>query len=267
MLSLRLSFYSLVIICLLVSAAPPALAKDTPQSNETAKILFIGNSYTYWVEDILKFVLERSENDGSLFEFHTRGSTPLAYFAEDAATLKKIREGGFSYVVLQEWSRGVGRKGESADQFEDSLLKLNKVIRESGAEPLLYMTWGRDDFSGYKSYADMNAKIVAGYEQAAERHKVGVLAVGKVWGALREKDEEFGLSFYEDSIGHPSTKGQIVVASVFFKALFNDPLAWDYLVSDVLSPSQWLAIKEATERFVTPLQQNIEKTNIPAVSQ
>jgi len=149
-------------------------AKDAPQTNKPLKVLFIGNSYTYWIEDVLQFVLERSSYSKSSFEFHTRGSTPLAYFAEDQATKRKIAEGGFDYVVLQEWSKGVGRGGETAEQFEKSLTLLTKTIRASGAAPLLYMTWGRDDAEGYDNYTDMNAKIIAGYERAGSRHDVEI---------------------------------------------------------------------------------------------
>ncbi len=43
---------------------------------------------------------------------------------------------------------------------------------------------------------------------------------------LRTKNKSFGKSLYEDEIGHPSSKGKLLIASAFFKAFFDDSLAW-----------------------------------------
>jgi len=218
--------------------------EDQLPNYKAAKVLFVGNSYTYWVEDVLNFIVQHPSYSESKFEYHTRGATPLAYFAEDETLHTKIEKGEFDYVVLQEWSLGVGGLSGNTKDFHSSVETLSKLIRKSGAAPVLYMTWGRDNTDPYDGFADMSKRVSAGYIEAA-----------KLFDAradIRNPNEELGLELYEDGT-HPSLKGQVLIAAAFFKALFNDRLEWGAAFSEHLTEKEWTLIEEAVSKRVKPL--------------
>ena len=211
--------------CLIISNF--ASAKSEVSTDKT-KILFIGNSYTFWIEDILNDALKKSEfKDSAQFEFHTKGSTNLGYFAQDGKLTLKLLTEGYDVVVLQEWSRGVGNTTETTKIFHDALYSF-RDLSNNRFESVLYMTWGRENAGGYKSYKNMHKRVSQGYKTAAQEYDMKLAPVALVWNKVFKELEKFerGHELYEDSIGHPSKKGQMLIASVFFKMFFNDNLSW-----------------------------------------
>lgn len=225
------TFSNIVIMLFLISAiSNAALAKDTtPTGSDKTRILFIGNSYTYWLEDILnKTLKESAHRDKAEFSFLTRGSTGLSEFASDIGNVGvKVMSGDWDYVVLQEWSQGVGSSPENTKTFNRALYRFREYTGDRHPA-ILYMTWGRDNPRNYKNYKDMHKKISRGYRDAAYEHNMKLAPVGLVWHKVRTELEKSGRAseLYEDEIGHPSSKGQAIIASVFFKFFFNDDLAW-----------------------------------------
>ncbi len=112
--------------------------QETAPYAQTLKVLFIGNSMTfYWaIPESLEAMLEtgttelriephRSLHGGKWLEFH--------YNNTDAVDL--IKNGGFDFVVLQE---GSGHPLKDPDLFFEYAEKFDSVIRKSGAHSLLY---------------------------------------------------------------------------------------------------------------------------------
>ena len=62
---------------------------------------------------------------------------------------------------------------------------------------------------------------------------------------MRTNNEKLGMELYADANGHPTQKGQVLIAGVFFKLLFNDKLNWQNQVSEILSDEEWTEIKRA----------------------
>lgn len=243
--------YSSILLLIAVSFSYVSLADDAKEVEaKSAKVLFVGNSYTYWVEDVLNFILSNSEYGDSKFDFHTRGATPLAYFAEDDELSVKIKNGDFDYVVFQEWSAGVGNNEESTKSFEESLFRLAKLSRDAGSEPLLYMTWGREGVDGYEGFSDMSERVAAGYLAAGKANSIPVIPVGKIWQDVRTKNEVLGQGLYEDGT-HPSIKGQVLITAAFMRAIYSDPLEWGSAFSSYMTEEEWLLIKGSVEKHIS----------------
>ena len=217
--------WALVILLLLLAVSNNAFAE---KGLDKTRILFIGNSYTNWIEDALKSTLKEShQNDKVEFSFITRGSTGLNYFAHDFDVLTKIMASEWDYVVLQEWSQGVGSSPENTKAFNDALYRFRDSLT-GRSTPVLYMTWARENAQNYKSYKDMHKKVSRGYKDAAKEYGMKLAPVGIVWDKVRSELEKEGRGneLYEDDIGHPSAKGQAVITSVFFSLFFQDKLEW-----------------------------------------
>jgi len=128
-------FYLVVVISTAASA----------QSEIPEKVLFVGNSYTYFwnlpqtvaqmaIDKGISMATRQSTVGGSNLGQHWRAERGLK-------SVNLIKEGDFDAVVLQDFSM-------SAINTPDSLLHYGKLlgdlIKSKGAQAYLYMTWARE---------------------------------------------------------------------------------------------------------------------------
>ena len=103
---------------------------------DTLKVLFVGNSYTYFsnlpqmvslISDSTdtKLITEKSTAGGARLSQHWKGERGLT-------TMEKIKEGRYDIVVLQEQSMGTI---EQPDSFLLYAKKLSEFIQDQGAKP------------------------------------------------------------------------------------------------------------------------------------
>jgi hypothetical protein len=111
---------------------PPTATPELPR-----RILFIGDSYTFWLDQHLKN-LAASEDPPLVIETLgvTSGGASLEQHWKLTLGLKVIREGNWDVVVLQEdlslyWSQ--------LDKFYDYARQFDEEIQKTGAHTVLYM--------------------------------------------------------------------------------------------------------------------------------
>lgn len=231
------------------------LADDATQNSkqkETSKILFIGNSYTYYnsLDGMVEAMLnvsgvpaeaQRSAPGGWRLRQHFNGEVPKKR-PEMKPTPDWIKSSDWDFVVLQEQSAGaVAERAE----FLEFGKKLCDMIHENcpDAKVLLYQTWGRCDgmFDGYGDDESRKAEVLAAWEKrysapndaTVEALKDGmqggyaalaaatgatVVPVGK---AFKEAGDKVDLHADEKEAKphHPSPAGTYLGACVFFKTI------------------------------------------------
>jgi hypothetical protein len=221
--------------CLLgfFSCAPQARLAPGPEPRAALKrvvdrgnlaVLFVGNSYSFGVPKA--FAKLAKDHGKSVRVGHaTYGGWTLKRHAANEPTLRKIREGRWDVVVLQEqseipaWS---SRKRDTA--MFPPLRTLVTEVRKTGAVPVLYQTWGRRD--GAKGHLGddfhaMSARLRSGYQAAAQNAGgLLVIPVGDAWE--KEFSAGQGPNLYMDDGSHPSTLGNELTAKVFYQAFFGD---------------------------------------------
>ena len=185
------------------------------EGKETLKVLFVGNSYTYWhkLDQIVtlfsdqaetKLETERVTIGGAKLREHWWGERGLK-------TKEKIRNGKYDIVVLQEYSLG-------AIHDADSLRKYGKLfcdyIRENGAKPYLYVTWAREKVPQYQE------AINRVYAEVANENRAIVVPVGKTWERARQLRPTFGI--YHTDGSHPSAMGTYLTACVFIATILHE---------------------------------------------
>jgi hypothetical protein len=193
------------------------------------RILFIGNSYTAQIKDSFTYMLTNSSHKATTCEFITKGGATLKQHLANEKIKEQIRSGNWDIVVLQEQSQTPALSEESVKSFHTSVDIFSKLIRDAGAEPVLYMTWGRRDGDVknkevFPDYATMQQKLTEAYQSAAKRNKISLAPVGQVWALVRKHDKELGISLYKKDGSHPSAKGAYLVSCVFLHLLFQDAL-------------------------------------------
>lgn len=214
------------------------------------KILFVGNSYTGQVRSaVIKFFAASAHRETRL-EFITPGGRTLKQHSGTVQTVKKISEGGWDIVVLQDQSQ---TPAVFPEKFLSASKELNKVITECGAKTAYYQTWGRRDgdkqnTGRFGTYTKMQDALTKSYAQAAKRDKAILIPVGEVWRAFRKRDSKLGRELYKGDGSHPSAKGAYLAACCLYAVLTGgDPASVKF--DGGLPAAQASAIREITREI------------------
>lgn len=201
------------------------LAEVRGAQDEPLRILFIGNSYTGQVRKAVTGLIQASPHAKKVeMEFITPGGKNLAFHLANESTVKRIQEGNWDFVVLQDQSQ---TPAVFPDRFQQAAVGLDKLVDASGARTCLYQTWGRRDgdrqnSERFPTYESMQKALSTNYAAAARRCEAVMAPAGDVWAAVRKSDEALGRELYKRDGSHPSAKGAYLVASVFYEVLFKE---------------------------------------------
>ncbi len=210
-------------ITLLTALWLPAACLSAAQPT---KVLLIGNSYTAGARPGIELFLA-----GADVKFQTSYITPggrrLVQHAKNDQTLKKIRQGGWDYVVFQEQSQ-VPSLPAMKDQFLQSGAELHEVAKTTGAKTLLYSTWGRRDGDKQNpklnpDYETMQQRLDASYKELAKRTGATVVPVGAAWMRVKQQAPGLFAKLYAADGSHPSRHGSFLIGAVFYKVLTGKP--------------------------------------------
>lgn len=192
------------------------------RSRRKLSVLFVGNSYSFGVPKAFsKLAAQRGKTVRT--GHSTYGGWSLAQHADHAATLEKIRS-DWDIVVIQEQSRIPSLPPDKRDAaMFPPLQTLVSEVRQRGAVPLLYQTWGRrdgDEFVEGDNFHAMNARLRSGYQAAAQASGGVVVApVGDAWE--KEFQAGRGAGLFMDDGSHPTAVGDQLTAGVFYEVLFG----------------------------------------------
>lgn len=198
-------------------------------SQDSAKVLFIGNSYTFY-NDLPQMVtdLAASQGDYVYHDDQLAGGATFTTHANNAATYVKIGLEDWDYVVLQAQSQ--------EPSFPDSQVDANTLppavqISDSiyanyfCSEPLFFMTWGRENgdpqWQPISTYEGMQARLRNAYMRFADSVQGSVSPVGMAWKRVR--DNHPGIQLYVADGSHPSLEGSYLAACTFYASIFRKP--------------------------------------------
>ena len=199
------------------------------------KVLFIGNSFTYF-NDLPAMVQAMADAAGIKAQTHMVAFG--GYFLrqhtdpEDkhyGEALEALKE-PWDTVVLQEQSKA---PAVAPEIFAEGVAKLMPYIEAAGAKPLFYMTWpyrqgSRKLESSGMEYQEMFEKLTEAYEAEMTRYGASGVRVGEAFVKLQEKYPY--ITPYLPDCYHPNPAGTYLAARRFFETLFGqkapDPSCW-----------------------------------------
>ncbi len=205
MIAFRLRLALVLVACL---AAAAGFAQERAPA-KPQRILFIGNSLTYWtdlpqrVAGVAKATGRAAEVDMVAFPAFS-----LEDHWQDGRALAAIRKGGWDIVVLQQ---GTSAHEDGRIQLIEYAKMFAGPIREAGAKPALYQVWPLSDRP-----RDFPAAIQS-YRLAAKAIDALLLPAGEAW--FRVLGEAPRTKLYADGI-HPSSLGSDLAALAIYFALF-----------------------------------------------
>ena len=198
---------------------------------KTMKVLFIGNSFTFYSDIPSLFEKIAAAADKSVIvESVTKGSYTLEKFADATDEFgKKVDEklkkfNDYDAVVLQEHStRPLTDYAKFLAGAKSLQTKINAT--QSSCQIYLYATWGYKDGADARNITipEMEAQLRKAYSDAAKEMGVKVCNVGAAFTTVYESHPELNLYFAKDN-KHPSYTGAYLSACVHVATILGcDP--------------------------------------------
>jgi hypothetical protein len=178
---------------------------------EGTRVLFIGNSYLYTADipGIVQALADSAGGEKLAVATVAGPDVALVDHWNDGGAVRRIRAGGWKWVVLQQ--------GPSSTEINRDSLRLTTrwfaaEIRGVGAVPALFSAWPsesrRQDFP----------RAIESYQLAAQDVSGLFLPVASSW--LQAWDRSAALGLYADGL-HPSAAGAYVAALVIYGRLLG----------------------------------------------
>lgn len=193
--------------------------------NDSIRVLFIGNSYTFTNKmPLLMQQAAASRGVKVAIEQNAHGGWTLDKHWNDEVSKAVIRKGKWNYIVLQEYSEGAALPTESfRKRILPNMEKFQQLCKEYNPQStiILYMTWGRKNgdkkncfkYPAVCNYFAMDELIRKRYLSMAE-NKAEISPVGPVWNFLRKYHSDIEL--YRPDGSHPSLAGSYASALSFY---------------------------------------------------
>ena len=192
------------------------------------KILFIGNSYTYY-HDMPECIFAPMAKEAGLeveVQAVTHGGYKLEWFAdpenEEGKRLRSVVEGRhYDCIILQDHSLSTIL---DPGGFFDGIRKLKTLLEGKTDRFILYATWGRKpgcetlERIGMTN-AEMTRHIAEFYDEAGQRFDMAVAHVGKAFAEYaREHPEE---ELYFTDLHHSSVLGSTIAARTILNTIME----------------------------------------------
>lgn len=229
-----------------MSTAPKVIILDDSQPRDTKRVLFIGNSYTYYnlYPAMLKEIAWR-EGHYLDCDIYIHGGYTMKQHLADHVSREAVEKGGYDYAFLQDQSLNALRIGTTVDKnVVGEMGKMVARVKEYSpkAECIIELTWGRrngisttknkkfaDLVNGYpeffKDYSSMQKVITTKATAMAQKLGTKISPVGIAWEIVRAERPEIEL--YTKDGSHPSYAGSYLAAAVGYLTLYNEPFKAD----------------------------------------
>ena len=193
------------------------------------KILFIGNSYTYYNEmpQMVEALARANGHEAEVFAV-TKGGRKLHEFLdlsdEYAQKLKEFTDGTLHYDVVFLQEQSVLPLGDF-DLFADGVRRLAELLRPLTKRIILYQTWGRKDEHPLLAergwtHESMAKDLQDAYAKVAKEIGAEVSPVGEAFTRVYRGHPEIEL--YASDHFHPSHSGSCLAALTHYETLFGE---------------------------------------------
>lgn len=192
-------------------------------NTDAIRILFIGNSYTYFNSspELLKALIQEKHPEKVVeTKLISDGGLTLAHHWKDNRALEAIQSGKWDYVVLQEQSKlGMAVMIDKdiffgqTNKFFEYARKFDAEVKKAGSKTVFMMTWS------VKNRPNEQAILSHAYASIAKELDAIVAPVGLVWDHVRSNPN---INLYANDGNHPSTAGSYLIASTLYGTLLGE---------------------------------------------
>jgi hemolysin-activating ACP:hemolysin acyltransferase len=195
------------------AAAEPASVAESPP----AKVLFVGNSFTYYNNSLHNHYRKLVAASGHEFDKPSRARIMTisgGHLTEHAGGITKV-VGAEEWDVVVMQGHSLGPISEAtAEPFRAAAREYSEYIRDHGARPVFFMTWA------YIGRPEMMAKLDAAYSELGHELDAQVVPVGLAFATVTEQRPDIALRIADAR--HPTLAGTYLAACTFYAALHNE---------------------------------------------
>ena len=211
----------LLLLTVFFVAAQAAVAPERISIDPPEKILFIGNSFTYYnnsVHNRLRNLMVAGNKKVDLIRAWTLSGAELI---EHAAGIESVvASENWDVVVLQGHSLEAIKK-DKIKMFQRASRRYHEIIEKAGAETVFFMTWAYEDHPEYTGSLDRSYTMIGNYVGSL------VVPVGKSFALATERHPDIRLHTSDKK--HPTLAGTYLAACTFYAAFFGEsPEGLDY---------------------------------------
>ena len=201
-----------LVLCLALANCSGENAAPVPQpaSGPSYRVLFIGNSLTYF-NDLPATVAQLALSAGQTVEVSSVARPNFAlidHVSGKSNAVEVIQTGGWDYVVLQQ---GPSSLDLSRDTLVLATRLLDPYIKAAGGRSALLMVW--PESTRFEFFDDVRAS----YQLAAQEVQGLFLPAGEAWLGAWAEDSQ--LQLYGPDGYHPSELGTYLTALVVFEGV------------------------------------------------
>lgn len=192
------------------------------------KVLFIGNSYTYFNMMPMLFArLARANGKDVTVDSVTRGGWYLRWYLDRTNEQARqidwlVKNNHYDVCVLQEQSTA---PVVDMDAFRDGVTRMVEKLKPCTDQFLLYETWGRKQ--GHPTLTELNLTresmtgiLVASYGKLGAELGIPVSPVGRNFLRLNELRPD--LDLFDPDMTHPGILGSCLSALTHYQAIFHE---------------------------------------------
>ena len=179
-------------------------------AGEPDKVLFVGNSFTYYNNGLHKHYEAIVESANGLLHSRimTISSERLPEHIAGFPSLAASED--WDVVVLQGYSKGP-ISDDTAEAFRKAATQLVQVIRDNDAKPAFFMTWA------YIDEPEMTARLDDAYTSIGKKLGAQVVPVGLAFERAIQLRPDLKLRTADRK--HPTLAGTYLAACTFYAAL------------------------------------------------
>lgn len=200
-----------------VGVSACASGSSEPPSNEAPnKVLFVGNSFTYYNNSVHSHYRKLARAAGVFTDEESRARIMTisgGHLPEHAGGFERmVASENWDVVIMQGHSLGPISE-ETAEPFRDAAREFAGVAREHGVRPVFFMTWA------YTGKPEMTAKLDKAYSDVGRALGAEVVPVGLAFAKVTSERPDLALRIADAR--HPTLAGTYLAACTFFAALHD----------------------------------------------
>ncbi len=207
-------FLFLIIALFSLIGKPVEVNSFQGTQQQTIRVLFIGNSYTY-VNDLPWLTQQLAESAKETRTLETEmvvvGGATLKSHWKGGKALKLLKAKRWDYVVLQEQSTlpitNPKEMYKYASLFDAEIKRVN-------SQTVFYLTWAK------QNQPETQQILTDSYMTIAKELKAKVAPVGIAWQKVQKANPK--LNLYSPDESHPSPIGSYIAACVFYTIFYQN---------------------------------------------
>ena len=197
----------------------------SPAAGEKPRILFVGNSHTYYnnLSSMFVNIVNASGHRSSVHELSS-GYYTLKQFADEsdqggALLDKTLKDRSWDFVILQEHTTNSLSAAAPEEMYPPSRI-LDQKIKDSGGQTAFLMTWTPKKGIKNQKPAQVQSDIASSYMTIAEELDSLVIPAGISFMRCLETYPDIEL--WDKDGQHPSPEGSYLAACTVYAVIFQE---------------------------------------------